>query len=49
VRNDFGEWDEKNQRLGVFDILNGCIDFGQNVPVFPISNWTELDVWQYIQ
>ncbi|MDD3457961.1 MAG: sulfate adenylyltransferase subunit 2 [Weeksellaceae bacterium] len=49
VRNDFGEWDEKNQRPEVFDMLNGCIDFGQNVRVFPISNWTELDVWQYIQ
>lgn len=48
VRNDFGEWDEKNQRPEVFDILNGRIDIGQNVRVFPISNWTELDVWNYI-
>ncbi len=48
VRNDFGEWDEKNQRPEVFDILNGRIDLGQNVRVFPISNWTELDVWNYI-
>ncbi|TVZ27248.1 sulfate adenylyltransferase subunit 2 [Gillisia sp. Hel_I_86] len=48
VRNDFGEWDEKNQRPEVFDMLNGRIDIGQNVRVFPISNWTELDVWKYI-
>ncbi|APG60281.1 sulfate adenylyltransferase subunit CysD [Christiangramia salexigens] len=49
IRNDFGEWDEKNQRPEVFDLLNGRIDLGQNVRVFPISNWTELDVWRYIQ
>lgn len=48
VRNDFGEWDEKNQRPEVFDMLNGKIENGQNVRVFPISNWTELDVWNYI-
>ncbi|TBW30319.1 sulfate adenylyltransferase subunit CysD [Gramella sp. KN1008] len=48
VRNDFGEWDEKNQRPEVFDMLNGRIEIGQNVRVFPISNWTELDVWSYI-
>ncbi len=48
VRNDFGEWDEKNQRPEVFDMLNGRIEIGQNVRVFPISNWTELDVWNYI-
>lgn len=49
IRDDFGQWDEKNQRPEVFDMLNGRIDFGQNVRVFPISNWTELDVWTYIQ
>ncbi|MCD8418379.1 sulfate adenylyltransferase subunit CysD [Tenacibaculum finnmarkense genomovar finnmarkense] len=49
VRDDFGQWDEKNQRPELFDILNGRIDLGQNVRVFPISNWTELDVWSYIQ
>lgn len=49
VRNDFGEWDEKNQRPEVFDMLNGRIEIGQNVRVFPISNWTELDVWSYIE
>lgn len=49
VRDDFGQWDEKNQRPEVFDMLNGQIDHGQNVRVFPISNWTELDVWSYIE
>ena len=48
LRDDFGQWDEKNQRPEVFDMLNGQIDHGQNVRVFPISNWTELDVWNYI-
>jgi len=49
VRDDFGQWDEKNQRPELFDILNGKIGNGQNVRVFPISNWTELDVWSYIE
>jgi sulfate adenylyltransferase subunit 2 len=49
VRDDFGQWDEKNQRPELFDMLNGDIELGQNVRVFPISNWTELDVWSYIQ
>ena len=49
IRDDFGGWDEKNQRPELFDLLNGAIDFGQNVRAFPISNWTELDVWDYIQ
>jgi len=49
VRDDFGQWDEKNQRPELFDMLNGEIELGQNVRVFPISNWTELDVWSYIQ
>jgi len=49
VRDDFGQWDEKNQRPELFDMLNGKIEHGQNVRVFPISNWTELDVWNYIQ
>ncbi|SDW43779.1 sulfate adenylyltransferase subunit 2 [Lutibacter oricola] len=49
VRDDFGQWDERNQRPELFDMLNGEIDFGQNVRVFPISNWTELDVWTYIE
>ncbi|MFD0799323.1 sulfate adenylyltransferase subunit CysD [Maribacter chungangensis] len=49
VRDDFGQWDEKNQRPELFDMLNGQIELGQNVRVFPISNWTELDVWSYIK
>ncbi len=49
VRDEFGQWKEKNQRPEVFDMLNGKINLGQNVRVFPISNWTELDVWSYIE
>ncbi|EIM75583.1 sulfate adenylyltransferase subunit 2 [Nitritalea halalkaliphila LW7] len=49
VRDDFGQWDEKNQRPELFDMLNGRIDQGQNVRAFPISDWTELDVWEYIR
>jgi sulfate adenylyltransferase subunit 2 len=49
VRNDFGQWEPKKQRPELFDMLNGIIDIGENVRVFPISNWTELDVWTYIQ
>jgi len=49
VRDDFGQWDEKKQRPELFDMLNGQIHLGQNVRVFPISNWTELDVWTYIE
>ncbi|MCP2044435.1 sulfate adenylyltransferase subunit CysD [Pontibacter sp. HSC-36F09] len=49
VRNDFGQWDAKKQRPELFDMLNGRISMGENVRVFPISNWTELDVWNYIR
>ncbi|MEZ4892146.1 MAG: sulfate adenylyltransferase subunit CysD [Saprospiraceae bacterium] len=49
VRDAFGQWDEKRQRPELFDLLNGRIHPGENVRVFPISNWTELDVWKYIQ
>ena len=49
VRDDFGQWDAKNQRPELFDILNGAINQGENMRVFPISNWTELDVWNYIR
>ena len=49
VRDDFGQWDAKNQRPELFDYLNGRIHPGENVRVFPISNWTELDVWNYIK
>ncbi|HLI61640.1 MAG TPA: sulfate adenylyltransferase subunit CysD [Solirubrobacteraceae bacterium] len=47
-RDDFGGWDPKNQRPEVWDIYNGQIRKGEQVRVFPISNWTELDVWQYV-
>lgn len=49
VRDDFGQWNEKLQRPELFDMLNGRIDVGENVRAFPISNWTELDVWEYIK
>ncbi|WP_261452319.1 sulfate adenylyltransferase subunit CysD [Marinilongibacter aquaticus] len=49
VRDDFGQWDAKKQRPEMFDMLNGRIEIGENVRVFPISNWTELDVWNYIK
>jgi sulfate adenylyltransferase subunit 2 len=49
VRDAFGQWDAKKQRPELFDMLNGRIGVGENVRVFPISNWTELDVWNYIK
>jgi sulfate adenylyltransferase subunit 2 len=47
-RDDFGGWDPKNQRPELWNIYNGRIRRGESVRVFPISNWTELDVWEYI-
>jgi sulfate adenylyltransferase subunit 2 len=47
-RDDFGQWDPKNQRPELWNLYNGRIRKGENVRVFPISNWTELDVWEYI-
>jgi sulfate adenylyltransferase subunit 2 len=47
-RDDFGGWDPKNQRPELWSIYNGRIRRGEHVRVFPLSNWTELDVWQYI-
>jgi sulfate adenylyltransferase subunit 2 len=47
-RDDFGQWDPKNQRPELWSLYNGQIRKGEQVRVFPISNWTELDVWQYI-
>lgn len=49
VRDEFGQWDPKRQRPELWNIFNGRIHKGENVRVFPISNWTELDVWNYIQ
>jgi sulfate adenylyltransferase subunit 2 len=47
-RDDFGQWDPKSQRPELWNLFNGRIRKGEQVRVFPISNWTELDVWQYI-
>ncbi len=47
-RDDFGQWDPKSQRPELWSLYNGRIRRGEHVRVFPISNWTELDVWQYI-
>src|SRR5579871_1492367 len=49
VRDEFGQWDPKRQRPELWNIYNGKIQKGENVRVFPISNWTELDVWNYIR
>ncbi|AYV55863.1 sulfate adenylyltransferase small subunit [Leptospira kmetyi] len=49
VRDEFGQWDPKLQRPELWNIYNGKISPGENVRVFPISNWTELDVWEYIR
>ncbi|HWF55686.1 MAG TPA: sulfate adenylyltransferase subunit CysD [Solirubrobacteraceae bacterium] len=48
-RDDFGQWDPKRQRPELWSLYNGRIRKGEHVRVFPISNWTELDVWQYIE
>ena len=47
-RDEFGQWDPKNQRPELWNLFNGFIHPGQHIRVFPISNWTELDIWQYI-
>ena len=47
-RDEFGQWDPKNQRPELWNIFNGMKQFGENFRVFPISNWTEMDVWQYV-
>ncbi len=49
VRDEFGQWDPKLQRPELWNLYNGRIHKGENVRVFPISNWTELDVWNYIR
>ncbi len=49
VRDEFGQWNPKLQRPELWNILNGRISKGENVRVFPISNWTEIDVWNYIR
>ena len=47
-RDDFGQWDPKGQRPELWNLYNGKIKMGEHIRVFPISNWTELDIWQYI-
>src|SRR5579864_1983206 len=47
-RDDFGQWDPKNQRPELWSLYNGRLHKGEHIRAFPISNWTELDVWQYI-
>jgi len=47
-RDDFGQWDPKNQRPELWSLYNGRINAGESIRVFPLSNWTELDVWHYI-
>jgi len=47
-RNDFGQWDPKNQRPELWDLYNGRKHHGEHFRIFPLSNWTELDIWQYI-
>jgi sulfate adenylyltransferase subunit 2 len=48
-RNEFQGWDPKNQRPELFDIFNAKINRGESMRVFPLSNWTEMDVWEYIE
>jgi sulfate adenylyltransferase subunit 2 len=48
-RDEFGQWDPKNQRPELWSLYNGRHNPGEHIRVFPISNWTELDVWQYIE
>jgi len=49
VRDDFGQWDPRNQRPELWDLYNGRHRRGEHVRVFPLSNWTELDIWSYIE
>jgi sulfate adenylyltransferase subunit 2 len=47
-RDEFGQWDPKNQRPELWSLYNGRVQAGQSIRVFPLSNWTELDIWSYI-
>lgn len=47
-RDDFGQWDPKNQRPELWNLLNGRKNIGEHFRVFPLSNWTEMDIWQYL-
>jgi len=48
-RDEFGQWDPKNQRPELWELYNGRLRKGEHIRAFPISNWTEMDVWQYIE
>ena len=48
-RDSFGQWDPKNQRPEIWNVYNARINTGENMRVFPLSNWTEMDVWEYIK
>ena len=48
-RDDFGQWDPKNQRPELWSLYNGKVHSGESIRVFPLSNWTELDIWHYIE
>jgi sulfate adenylyltransferase subunit 2 len=48
-RDEFGQWDPKNQRPELWDLYNGRHHRGEHIRVFPLSNWTELDIWQYVE
>ena len=47
-RDEFGQWDPKNQRPELWNLFNGLKSYGEHFRIFPISNWTEMDIWQYI-
>ena len=47
-RDDFGQWDPKNQRPELWNLYNGRVHPGESIRVFPLSNWTELDIWEYV-
>jgi sulfate adenylyltransferase subunit 2 len=47
-RDEFGQWDPKNQRPELWNLYNGRRRVGEHIRVFPLSNWTELDIWQYV-
>lgn len=49
LRDEFGQWDPKNQRPELWDLYNARLNEGESVRVFPLSNWTEVDIWQYIK
>jgi sulfate adenylyltransferase subunit 2 len=48
-RDPFGQWDPKNQRPELWNLYNGRVNKGESMRVFPLSNWTELDIWEYIE